>query len=156
MTAVVTERASGRSLISDELFATLVRRVVAEDHLDQRLAERTVDQALAYLGACAGNSGGLLAPSEQVDLGWHAFLLYTRDYALFCDQVAGRFIHHVPTEPGDPDATGETARAVLSRTVRAIEAAGFAVDHELWPCAPVSTCTGCHNGCHNDPPPPPR
>ncbi|MEW2507897.1 hypothetical protein AB0878_46290 [Amycolatopsis sp. NPDC047767] len=156
MTAVVTERATGRSLVSDKLFATLTRRVVAEDHLDHQLAERIVDQALAFLAACADNNGGSLAPSEQVDLGWHAFVLHTRDYARFCDEVAGRFIHHVPTEPDDPDASGGTAHAVLSRTVAAIESAGFAVDDDLWSCGPTGTCTGCHNGCHNDPPPPPR
>lgn len=27
---------------------------------------------------------------------WHTFLLFTREYADFCDHVAGRFLHHMP------------------------------------------------------------
>lgn len=33
-----------------------------------------------------------------VDRLWHTFITFTREYAAFCEQVAGRFIHHVPAE----------------------------------------------------------
>jgi hypothetical protein len=155
MTAVLNEQATGRSLISRELFDRLVRRIVADDKLDRDLAERITDQALAFLSACATNTGEPLAPSELVDIGWHAFLLHTKDYAAFCDRIAGRFLHHVPTDENDPAASGEAAHKTLVRTVTAIDAAGFATDPALWPRSAVVAvaCTGCHNGCHNDPPP---
>lgn len=54
-----------------------------------------MDQALAFLIACA-NTPRPLAPSAEVDLGWHTFLLYTNEYADFCERIAGRFIHHRP------------------------------------------------------------
>jgi hypothetical protein len=155
MTAVITERATGRSLVPPELFGRLVRRIVADEHLDADFAERVVDQALAFLGTCARPHTRALAPSEPVDPGWHAFILHTREYGEFCQGIAGRFLHHVPTEAGDAGAHGEAARATLARTVAAIEAAGFVVDYDLWPQTANVSCTGCHQGCHDDPPPPP-
>lgn len=148
MTIATRHRIHGRTLIPEPLFARLVERIITEEELDQGLAQRIMDQALAFLGACGHNRGDPLAPSELVDIGWHAFILHTHDYAAFCDQVAGRFLHHIPTEPG---TDGDVARATLVHTVTAIKRAGFVVDTDLWPAA--GACTGCHNGCHDDPPP---
>ena len=36
-------------------------------------------------------------PSIAVDGAWHEFILFTRDYAQFCDRGLGRFLHHTPT-----------------------------------------------------------
>ncbi|MDQ3786428.1 MAG: hypothetical protein M3422_04195 [Actinomycetota bacterium] len=131
------------------MFDRLVRRVLVDDQLDHDLAGRVVDQALAFLAASARNSSAPLAPSTLVDLGWHAFLLHTREYAAFCHSLAGRFLHHVPTE----GASSADAHETLRRTVAAIESAGFTVDVALWTHAGAGGCTGCHNGCHDDPPP---
>jgi hypothetical protein len=152
MTAVA-ERTVGSSLIAPDLFDRLVHRIAKDGNLPTELTERIMDQALAFLGACARDHHEPLAPSELVDIGWHAFVLYTRDYADFCHQVAGRFIHHTPTDENDPTASGAAARATVDRTVTAIEAAGFIVDPDLWPLGASAECTGCHNGCHDDPPP---
>lgn len=136
-TALKIETPSGGPLISSELFDRLVDRIVHQEGISRHLADRVMDQALAFL----------------VDIGWHVFILHTRDYAAFCERVAGRLLHHVPTSHDDPAARGETARETLARTVTAIRAAGFAVDAELWPQVTAVGSTGCHNGCHDDPPP---
>ena len=154
MTELVTTHTTGRSLISAYLFDRLVTRLKNEERLEHGLAERIMDQALAFLGTCARDHDTPLAPSTLVDLGWHTFVLHTREYAAFCQRVAGRFLHHVPTEPGDHN-TGKQS-AALADTVRAITAAGFHVDAALWPHGNAADCTGCHQGCHDDPPPPPR
>ncbi|HEV3355458.1 MAG TPA: hypothetical protein VG247_01625 [Pseudonocardiaceae bacterium] len=152
MTAVA-ERTVGSSLITPALFDRLARRIAKDANLPTELADRILDQALAFLGACARDHDELLAPTELVDIGWHTFVLYTHDYAEFCRQIAGRFIHHTPTDENDPTASGAAARATVARTATAIEAAGFIVDRELWQFGAVAACTGCHNGCHDDPPP---
>ncbi|MEM1312875.1 MAG: hypothetical protein AAGF07_05445 [Patescibacteria group bacterium] len=42
-------------------------------------------------------SGTILpVPTQVVDLIWHSHVLHTKDYMSFCDQVAGKFIHHSP------------------------------------------------------------
>lgn len=37
-------------------------------------------------------------PSQAVDLAWHEFILYTRQYRGFCRQALGRFLHHTPND----------------------------------------------------------
>jgi hypothetical protein len=149
MTSTMTEQLTGRSLVSAKLFERLVARLVSDEGLSSGFAARVMDQALAFLGASAVNRGEPLSPSRAVDPGWHTFILHTRDYREFCQRTAGRFIHHVPTT--DPPAgAGELAQA-LRRTVAAMRRAGYAVDDVLWFSA--ADCTGCHGGCHDDPPP---
>ncbi|WP_431904663.1 glycine-rich domain-containing protein [Amycolatopsis thermoflava] len=155
MTAVMNGPVTGRSLVSHELFNRLARRLAVEEKLDPGLSERIVDQALAFLAACATNCGAPLAPSELVDLGWHTFVLHTKDYAEFCDRVAGRFLHHVPTDESDPSAGGPAARDTLVRTMSAIRGAGYTLDVDLWPHPDADhvNCSQCKNGCYDDPPP---
>ncbi|WFE44758.1 hypothetical protein [Verrucosispora sp. WMMD1129] len=142
---------TGRALVSDELFAQLTARI-AHDHreLAPDLPARILDQALAFLGTCA-TATGPLGPSDLVDIGWHTFILHTREYADFCQRIAGRFIHHQPEPTSEEPPSGpEPIGAPISRTVAAITAAGFAVDHELWG-GRVAECTQCHAGCTDSP-----
>lgn len=37
-------------------------------------------------------------PSQAVDVAWHEFILFTRDYHQFCKKVFGRYLHHTPAE----------------------------------------------------------
>ncbi|MGC5361837.1 glycine-rich domain-containing protein [Streptomyces sp. DT24] len=103
------------------------------------LAERVMDQALAFLAMTARRGDVPLSPSKTVDPGWHAFILHSREYADWCRRNAGRFIHHHPYK-------GQQLRdgGAIRRTVEAIEEAGFAVDHELWgtaaECNPPTCC----------------
>jgi hypothetical protein len=156
VTALLNKSTTGRSLISSALFDQLASRIVADEKLNRDLAERIVDQALAFLSACATNTGAPLAPSELVDIGWHTFILHTRDYGTFCERIAGRFLHHVPTDENDPSASGEAAHTTLLRTVASIKRAGYAIDPALWPTAGGKcnvNCSQCKNGCSDDPPP---
>ncbi|MET8270729.1 hypothetical protein [Streptomyces sp. NPDC005096] len=143
MSTATPVRADARTLISDELFGRLVNRIVKDEGVDQPLAERIMTDALAFLAACAANPGAALGPSEQVDLGWHAFVLYTEPYAEFCERIAGRFIHHSPAD--EPGATYEPKRDTRLRAIEAIRQAGYEPDTELWGHA--ADCSQCHSGC---------
>jgi hypothetical protein len=48
---------------------------------------------LAYL---RGSRRQIAMPSQVVDDLWHEFILYTRNYQLFCRHAFGRFLHHTP------------------------------------------------------------
>lgn len=37
-------------------------------------------------------------PSRAVDEAWHEYILYTSSYHALCQQVLGRYLHHVPAE----------------------------------------------------------
>jgi hypothetical protein len=51
-------------------------------------------------------------PSAAVDTAWHEFILMTRNYESFCQKAFGRFLHHVPNEPG----RAGNDKAALART----------------------------------------
>lgn len=42
------------------------------------------------------HNGGKLVPTPDEDEGWHAFILYTKDYMKFCDRFFGHYLHHCP------------------------------------------------------------
>jgi hypothetical protein len=48
-----------------------------------------------YLAAIVGTEEPL-SPPEKIDTAWHYFILFTKDYAAFCNRFFGRFIHHQP------------------------------------------------------------
>ncbi|MFF3884002.1 glycine-rich domain-containing protein [Streptomyces sp. NPDC001914] len=136
------------TLLLPEVAGQLINRITT-DHpeISVDLARRIVGQTAAFIAASGRQPGQSLAPSALVDIGWHAFLLHTVDYAAFCERVVGRFVHHVPTDDGQ-EAAGEVQQT-RKRTIAAIEAAGYAVDSELWP--DMADCTQCHAGCTNSP-----
>ncbi|MFJ8475633.1 glycine-rich domain-containing protein [Kitasatospora sp. NPDC094011] len=128
-----TEGIAGRALVDEALFGRLAHRVAHDRAMEQQFAERVVDQALAFLATCAANPAARLAPSRLVDHGWHAFLAYTREYAGFCDRVAGRFLHHNP-EDGDRPVKGTSVAA----TMAALTEVGYQVDASCGPRSPTA------------------
>jgi hypothetical protein len=64
----------------------------AADEIDQIHAAYVRFVALA-----ASHDDGAIELSQKVDDFWHAHILFTEDYAAFCQAVAGRFLHHRPT-----------------------------------------------------------
>lgn len=112
------------SAISADLRRRLTAKIT-EDGIAPPLAERILDQTVAFLRLVADSPGQGFSPSPLVDIGWHAFILHTRDYAQFCERVAGRFIHHDPD-----DGVGGVGRAAV--TAAAMRVRGIEVDEGLW------------------------
>lgn len=57
------------------------------------------DALREYFHLCRKAGRRLLAmPSQVVDVAWHEFILFTRNYEAFCTKALGRFLHHTPTE----------------------------------------------------------
>jgi hypothetical protein len=88
-----------------------------------------------------------------IDELWHTFVIFTREYAQFCQAVAGQFLHHVP------EVEGKASPATLDHYL------AFLADYErvygeppapaYWPNpkqsgiraeAACRGCAGC-NGC---------
>lgn len=77
MTAATKSLATGRELVSPELFDKLASRIARNAQLDYEFAERVVDQTLAFLATSSRYRGRKLSPSNLVDVGWHTFILDT-------------------------------------------------------------------------------
>ena len=83
-------------------------------HLSQAQAEQVMAGLREYFHLC--NIAGkrmVSMPSQAVDVAWHEFILFTRQYQYFCKKALGRFIHHIPAEamrsPTDAQAGIKTA-----------------------------------------------
>ncbi|WP_216587787.1 glycine-rich domain-containing protein [Streptomyces brasiliscabiei] len=147
----VIEAAEGQELthkhlIDDQLWNRLVDGIVKDESMERPLAERIMDQTLAFLTLCARSESKTgYSPSPLVDIGWHKFILYTREYAVFCDKLTGKFIHHEPSDvPGVDYGTGN-----IARTVVALKAHGISVDEPLWANTGHGECGGgaCGTNC---------
>jgi hypothetical protein len=78
---------------------------------DQQLVARALRQF--FLAFHKGKYQRVAMPSQVVDDLWHEFILFTRDYQLFCDIAFGRFLHHTPAvKLGDQKRDNEGLRRV--------------------------------------------
>ncbi|MEU8131953.1 glycine-rich domain-containing protein [Streptodolium elevatio] len=133
--------------VSAALRARLSARIQSErPEIGAELADRIVSGTAVFLAVSAANPVQRMTPSALIDVGWHAWVLHTRDYAEFCATL-GRFVHHVPTDEARPATEG---RAEVTRTADLIKSAGYPVDAELWAVAGAD-CSQCHAGCSDSP-----
>jgi hypothetical protein len=84
--------------------AEVVKRYAKDYQADLAYAERLERELKRYLILCALDLDKGYAMAGPVDGLWHTFLLFTRLYASFCEQTAGKFLHH---EPGDIENEAE-------------------------------------------------
>ncbi|MFF0505878.1 glycine-rich domain-containing protein [Streptomyces fimicarius] len=117
---------TGRAVAGEELFDSLTHFVVAHNGQPYERAERIADQAVAFV-VTAATATVPMVPSDDVDLGLHALILHTKEYAELCERFAGRFLHHNP-KPGG----GARAPERVASSAHAMKAAGFTVFDELW------------------------
>ncbi len=66
---------------------------ISKDHL------REIIRFLS-LSATATRHKKYYGMTGAVDELWHTFVIFTKDYAAFCNAVAGRFLHHVRENDG--------------------------------------------------------
>ncbi|MEU9363171.1 hypothetical protein AB0D78_16190 [Streptomyces avermitilis] len=126
MTATTNDQKTGRTVAGEELLESLAHFVVIHNGQSPERAQRIADQAVAFL-VTATTAVAPMVPSDDVDLGLHALILHTKEYAELCEKYAGRFLHHNPMPGGgarDPEKVAASARAM--------KAAGFMVFDDLW------------------------
>ena len=68
-------------------------------HLSDRQANQVINGLREYFHICNLSGRKMVAmPSQAVDVAWHEFILFTRQYEMFCKKTFGRFLHHTPAE----------------------------------------------------------
>ena len=110
---------------------SIVRRISKEQNIALGEAAELFQETLKFLDLC-NEADESLAPSRAIDSAWHLFILHTADYASYCQERFGRFLHHVPTYEIMDDAY------ILARQ-HANQRFGT-LDASLWPA--VSTVSG--------------
>jgi hypothetical protein len=129
---------------------SIVRRISIEQRIPLDQASELFQETLNFLDLC-NDASEPLAPSRAIDAAWHTFILHTADYASYCQDRFGRFLHHVPTDEIMEDAY------ILARK-HATQRFG-ALDPGVWPAtSPVaertlvaaSDCTGPRSTAASD------
>jgi len=64
--------------------------------ISKETVEISENEYRRFLTLNAENPGVRLAPTPLMDLFWHAHILDTMSYAEDCEEILGRFMHHVP------------------------------------------------------------
>src|SRR5436305_2875035 len=81
----------------------IVARYGEEQQLPSEVAREHERELKRFLALCALDPEASYGMNGPVDELWHTFITFTVDYARFCDEVAGHFIHHVPRVDVDAD-----------------------------------------------------
>jgi len=84
----------------------VVHRFTADHGIEKADAEEIFLETKRWLWLCASEMASaengigeripLLSEARVIDLMWHTFLLFTRDYADFCQKYFGFYVHHHP------------------------------------------------------------
>ena len=122
-------------------FAKVTDRYAKDGEVSPQVAEETLLELKRWFTLCALHPEKTYATGGQVDAMWHTFILFTKDYARFCQDITGAFIHHSP-EAGGGDIEAQIASAEKMREkVRLLEADylkvfGALPPGHLWPRSP--------------------
>ncbi|WP_068825129.1 glycine-rich domain-containing protein [Pseudomonas sp. BMS12] len=90
-----------RHFIATYRFPERLRLKLTETYpqLDPQQQEKVLQGLREYFQLCQMAKRRVLAmPSQAVDVAWHEFILYTRQYGEFCRKGLGRFLHHTPSD----------------------------------------------------------
>lgn len=120
-------------LISFYPFAQVREKLLMEGKLPAPRIEPAISEFRKYLRLVALGHQGLGMISAEVDEVWHTFILFTRDYADFCQGVFGFYLHHQPGVPSEP--LGKEPRRRFLKAYRA----EFGELPEIWG-ADANTC----------------
>ncbi|MCB1880160.1 MAG: hypothetical protein KDI54_08915 [Gammaproteobacteria bacterium] len=126
----------------------VVQRYAQESDLPLEVARDHERELKRYLALYAINPDKTYGMRGQIDKLWHTFLMFTKEYAAFCDCVAGTFIHHVPNTSIPKIGTRKEYEQFLDDYEKIY---GEPAPAELWPRINKTTdmvvdCYGC-SGC---------
>ncbi|MFD9161514.1 glycine-rich domain-containing protein [Streptomyces sp. NPDC059558] len=93
---------------------SVINGIAKSEGVSNEVAEQYFEGALQFLEV-ASTASKPVSPSRPVDAAWHAFILHTADYANYCQERFGRFIHHKPTRTCDPELYMEARNLVHER-----------------------------------------
>ncbi len=93
-------RQKRKNYLNNAQFDQVLKKVAQHyPHLSREQLDLVMDGLRIYFQACQRFGPKAVAmPSQIVDVAWHEFILFTKDYATFCNKAFGYFLHHTPSE----------------------------------------------------------
>lgn len=127
----------------------VVARYMKDEGLTKEIALEHEREIKRFLALCALNPKACYGMKGPIDEIWHTFIIFTRDYARFCELVAGRFIHHIP-ETGKGE--NKSSEKYLNFLTDYEQVFGHPAPEQYWPrpakrrSVETAECQGC-GGC---------
>jgi hypothetical protein len=103
-----------------------------------------------YLSLCIADPEGCYGMFSDVDNLWHEFICHTPAYQAFCDRIAGRFLHHIPTSSAAAQKITVIGPTPRQQTVTAYEKHFGAMDPALWHIGDPLRADDCCTICTSD------
>lgn len=86
----------------------VVERYARDHRVNDELASRHGVELKRFLVMCAIAPESYYGMAGPIDDLWHTFIIFTRTYERFCQEVAGRYLHHQPLSAGKPKSGPDT------------------------------------------------
>jgi hypothetical protein len=112
---------------------SVVARIMEELKVSEDVAAQLFTDLKRFLWLSAVSSEEHLVPSPILDEAWHAFVLFTADYADFCKSHFDGFLHHAPQRHGEK----RLSRGDLQGTIDAMNREFGGVPSPFWHYIPV-------------------
>lgn len=102
--AARSARETSRAMIAIDAYSfnQVREKILVEEALPKGRVDEAIAEFRKFLKLIAMGHRGIGMTSRDVDEVWHTFILFTRDYAQFCKDVFGFFLHHQPNLPSQP------------------------------------------------------
>jgi uncharacterized membrane protein YgcG len=112
--------------------AELRNRLQSNTGLGLEQSGRVLEGLRQYFLACLAAQRKPIAkevgmPSKAVDAAWHEFILLTKEYAKFCDQAFGKYLHHTPKAMMDTPTPAALANTLHQLRGQSLSPAGWAM-----------------------------
>ena len=145
MTSATSHAIEQSRLLFDKIsrfdFGKVTDRYIKDGNVTPQAAAETLLELKRWFTLCTLHPEKTYATGGPVDAMWHTFILFTKDYARFCDDITGAFIHHTPEmASGDIEAQIRSSEKMRDK-VRLLEADyltyfGALPPGHLWPRSP--------------------
>ncbi len=96
--------------ISEYKFNSSIRKKLTEKytHLSNEDIDKVFEALTDFFYICnQAKKNGVSMPSQVVDVTWHEFILFTKEYDRFSENAFDQFLHHTPTEAMESKTTAQ-------------------------------------------------
>lgn len=122
----------------------IVTRYMIDNNISAELAATHERELKRFLAICIIYQEPI-GMRGAVDELWHTFIMFTKNYASFCNKIAGYFIHHTPN---DEDTTKSERYTSSIRFNLAYEKLfNTAPPEDVWPKLSENCEEICGKGC---------
>lgn len=103
-----------------------------------------------FLALCAANPEACYGMFSDVDNLWHEFICHTPKYQVFCAEIVGRFLHHIPTSSDVAQAAVPEGPTPRQQTIADYQKYFGAMDPSLWRINDPLRADDCCSICTSD------